>query len=139
MDLKVSNKTHDDPLSIRKHHPIAFDKNNIFIQAKTIVPIGKHDGTYGYINIDSIDRIGKFTMDTSFINLKDGQAVKVLCREETPVKNIKHGEILQRLIKEKDNFLIKESGNLYLEENPLANKGDMAMIYMELIEIKNDL
>lgn len=141
LDLKASNKTYGDLLSIRKHYPIPFNEENIFIQAKTRSPIGKHDGAYGYINIDSIDKIkGDISLpDISIIHLKSGQSIRVLCKETTLNKNIKYGEIIKRLMIKDNRYMVKEPDSLYLEENFPATKGDIAMLYMELIRIKRGI
>ncbi len=141
LDLKASNKTYGDLLSIKKHPPIPLTKEKVLIQVKTRVPIGKHDGAYGYINIDSIDKIksSKESLKKTIIQLKSGRTIEAHCMKSTILKNINNGRIVQGLIQGKNHFQVKEEENLYLLEDAPATKRDIALVYMKLMEIKNEL
>lgn len=141
LDLKSSNKSFGQLLSIKKHHPVPFNEDNVFIQAKTRVPIGRHDGAYGYINIDAIERVKtlKKDEDRTLIYLKGKRSIEVLCKEITIYRSINNGEIVKRLITGRNHYLLKEKESFYAEEDSPATKKDIAMVYMKLMEIKRGL
>ena len=55
------------------------------IQAKTRIPLGKHDGAYGYINIAAIKEIRKSMTneDRCIIYLRYGQEIEIHCKKST--------------------------------------------------------
>ena len=59
--------------------------------------------------------------------------------KSTILKNINNGRIVQGLIQGKNHFQVKEEENLYLLEDAPATKRDIALVYMKLMEIKNEL
>ena len=138
LDLKSCNKTYGSLLSSKYRPPIPFNNDNIFIQFKTRTPIGKHDGAYGYFNINSIKgtkSIGK----TTSIYLLDDEEIEVLMSIYTVKKYINNGEVVRKLIKDNKSKVIKDSLNFYEEENAPATKSDIALLYLKILEIRERL
>lgn len=138
LDLKSCNKTYGSLLTSKYRPPIPFNRDNIFIQFKTRIPIGKHDGAYGYFNINSIKGVKSLEKNT-VIFLIDGQEIEVLSSRYTVEKYINNGEIVSKLIRENRSILSKESLSLYDEENTPATKSDIALLYLKMLEIKERL
>lgn len=137
-DLKESNSTYRKLLYCRKNPPVPFTKKDIFILVKTRKPIGKHDGAYGYIRIDSIENI-EFNKKEDLhprIIFKNGQFIQILCTLDTLHKNIKNGEIVKKLLNSKYENRVKERGSLYLDENKPATKADIALLFMEINKLQ---
>ena len=138
LDLKASNKTYGDLLTIKKNTPIPFTYDKIFIPIKTRKPIAKHDGAYGYVNMDSIKKFSKSKIDNnSLIYIGNNRVIEVYSKVSTIQRNINNGKIIKRLFKRND--LIREANNLYIAEDTLATKKDIAMVYSEIMEIKKGL
>lgn len=138
LDLKSCNKTYGGLLSSKYRPPIPFNRDNIFIQFKTRVPIGKHDGAYGYFNINSIKGVKGLEKNT-IISLIDDQEIEVLSSKYTVEKYINNGEIVRKLIKDNKYIYPKDASNLYDEENTPATKSDIALLYLKMLEIKERL
>lgn len=139
LDLKSSNKTYGDILSMKKYIPIPLDENNIFIQVKTRIPISKHDSAYGYININSIGKVIENINDkgSSTVYLKRGQIIDVLAKVSTVQKSIQNGLIVKEYVNKNNSYSVKEAEVFYVEKNAPVTKGDFAMLYAEFIKIKN--
>lgn len=138
LDLKSCNKTYGSLLSSKYRPPIPLNSEDIFIQFKTRTPIGKHDGAYGYFNINSIKRI-KFKGKGTIIYLLDDEEIEVLLSIHTVKKYINNGEIVKQLIKDNRTKGSKENRNLYDQENAPATKSDIALLYLKMLEIKERL
>lgn len=130
-DLKSSSKTCREVLGIKKTPPIAINKDMVFIAIKTRKPIGKDDGAYSYINIESIRRFKDGNID-----FKNEASLKVDCKLKTIEKNIKQARLLKDIIYSR-NILIKEEDEIYKREESL--KVDLEMVYRKLIEIEKNL
>lgn len=141
LDLKAANKTYGELLAIKKSAPIPFTKEDIFINVKTRIPLAKDDGAYGYIKVNTIDKVKESNgeEEKATIYLKDGRSIKVYSRIETLNKNISNGEVLKKVLQNKNPLLVKENPSLYLEEDRPATKKDIAMLYMEIMEIKEGI
>lgn len=138
LDLKSCNRTYGNLLSSKYRPPIPFNEDNIFIQFKTRTPVGKHDGAYGYFNINSIKgtkAIGKNTI----IYLLDDEEIEVLMSIYTVRKYINNGEVVRKLIKDNKSKVLKDSLNFYEEENAPATKSDIALLYLKMLEIRERL
>ena len=138
LDLKSCNKTYGSLLSSKYRPPIPFNKDNIFIHFKTRSPIGKHDGAYGYFNINSIKRTKGFNK-TSLIYLLDDEEIEVLMSIYTVKKYINNGEVVRKLIQDNGSKNIIASPNFYEEENAPATKSDIALLYLKMLEIRERL
>lgn len=135
LDLKASNKTYGNLLTNKKHTPIPLTYNQIFIPIKTRKPIAKHDGAYVYVNIDSIKSISvSNTKNNCLIYISNNRVIEVYSKLCTIQRNINNGGIVKRLLKR--NNLINDVDNLYIAEDTLATKKDIAMVYREIMEIK---
>lgn len=138
LDLKASRKTYGDLLSIKKNTPIPFGYDLILIPIKTRKPIAKHDGAYGYVNMESIKSYTKSKTDNNtLIYISNNNVIEAYCKLSTINKNVNNGKIIKGLLRK--NSLIRESNNLYIAEDSLATKKDIAMVYREIMEIKMGL
>lgn len=137
-DIKSSNKYYGQLLSTKKHCPIPIHRDLILIQAKTRIPIGKHDGAYGYINIDAITHISSSDKikDYSRVYLMSGKSIEVLCKVSTLSKSINNGHIIKKINSNKDDIIVRDSESRYTLDNMPATKKDIAMVYMKLEELK---
>lgn len=138
LDLKSCNRTYGSLLSSAYRPPIPFNSDNIFIQFKTRTPIGKHDGAYGYFNINSIKRT-KSTGKNTIIYLLDDEEIEVLMSIYTVNKYINNGEVVRKLINDRKSKGPKESLNFYDAENTPATKSDIALLYLKMLEIRERL
>lgn len=140
LDLKASNKTYGNLLSIKKYPPIPFTHDQIFIPIKSRIPITKHDGAYGYVNINSIEKISTSKLENnSIIILSNNRSIKVYSKDSTVQRNINNGEIVKKLCMRDTLPIIKESESLYEAEDAIATKKDIAMVYKEIMRIKSIL
>ena len=138
LDLKASNKTYGDLLSINKQPPIPLSPNQVFVPVKVRKPIVSHDGAYGYINIDSIEKISSRDSSPleSTIYLKSKRTIEAICRDITIKKNINKGRLAKKLFSRYDVTAVREDGNYYEIQDRPATKKDIAMIYKEIMELK---
>ncbi|NLY46740.1 MAG: hypothetical protein GX053_12265 [Tissierella sp.] len=140
LDLKASNETYGKLLSIKKYPPIPFTYNQIFIPIKARIPIGKHDGAYGYVNINSIENISQTkSKDHSLLYLSDKRTIEVYSKDTTVLKSISKGEVIKKILANQNTPMIHEEENLYLAEEKVATKKDIAMVYKEIMRIKSIL
>jgi len=138
LDLKASKKTYGDLLTIKKNTPIPFAYDYVFISIKARKPIAKHDGAYGYVNLDSIKSYSKSkTNNNSLIYISNNRTIEVYSKLCTINKNVNNGKIVKSLLKRND--FIREANSLYIAEDSLATKKDIAMVYREIMEIKMGL
>ncbi|MDR7869336.1 MAG: competence protein ComK [Tissierellaceae bacterium] len=138
LDLRASNKAYGDLLTIKKHPPIPFTYDQIFIPMKTRKPIARHDGAYGYVNMESINKISKSKIENNtLIYISKDRPIEVYSRLCTIQRNINNGEIVKRLFRRSD--LVREVDSLYMAEDTLATKKDIAMVYKEIMELKKGL
>lgn len=138
LDLKSCNRTYGSLLSSKYRPPIPFNSEDIFIQFKTRTPIGRHDGAYGYFNINSIKRI-KNIGNKTMIYLCNDVEIEILMSIHTVKKYINNGEIVKKLIKDNRTKGSKENLNFYEEENAPATKADIALLYLKMLEIRERL
>ena len=138
LDLKESNKTYGNLLSINKQPPIPLTPNQVFVPIKVRKPIISHDGAYGYINIDSIERISRSDSSPleSTIHLKSKRTINAICRDITIKNNINKGHLARQLFNRYDVTAVREDGNYYEMQDSPATKRDIAMIYKEIMELK---
>lgn len=137
-DLKESNSTYKELLYTKKNPPIPFTKEDIFILVKMRKPIGQHDGAYGYVDLDSIDRIEYKKGVDLYPNLllKNGESLQALCTLVTLNRAIKNGEIVRQVLKSKYEGGVGESSVSYLDEDSPATKRDIALLFMEISRLK---
>lgn len=138
LDLKSCNKTYGSLLSSKYRPPIPFNQSNIFIQFKTRTPIGKHDGAYGYFNINSIKSV-KSVKKNTLITLTSGEEITVMMSFYTVKKYIANGEVVRKLMKDNKDKIMKSSLDFYEEENAPATKSDIALLYLKMLEIRERL
>lgn len=140
LDLKASNRSYGNLLSIRKYPPIPFTYDQIFIPIKVRIPIGKHDGAYGFVNIKSIEKICNSKYDDKCIlYISNKRTIDIYSKESTIQRNINNGIIVKKLLSREDISLVKEEESLYEAGNSIATKKDIAMVYKEIMSIKGSL
>lgn len=139
LDLKESNASYKEMFCIKKNPPIPFTPEDIFVMVKTRKPLCHHDGAYGYVRIDAIEKIkfkkGKDTYPQ--IILKNKETLEVLFSLATLEKHLSQGYILENLLHLDYGKSVKESSSLYLEENKPATKGDISLLYMEIKKLQH--
>ncbi len=138
LDLKSCNKTYGSLLSSKYRPPIPFNKDNIFVQFKTRIPIGRHDGAHGYFNLNSIKGV-KSKGKNTIIYLRNNEELEVLMSNYTVKKYINNGEIVRKLIKDNKLNCSRETLSFYDEENTPATKSDIALLYLKMLEIREKL
>src|SRR5699024_9082159 len=132
--LKASNESYGDLLSIKKYPPIPFTYNQIFIPIKTRIPIGKHYGAYGYVNINSIEKVCKTkSKDNSLLYLSNHRTIEIYSRETTIQRNISKGLVVKKILAHESTPIIHEEESLYIAEDKVATKKDIAMVYKEIM------
>ncbi len=140
LDLRASNETYGKLLSIKKYPPIPFTHNQIFVPIKTRIPIAKHDGAYGYVNIKAIKKVSQTkSRDNSLLYLSNNRAIEVYSKESTIHKNISKGQVVKKILANESPPMLHEEENLYLAENKVATKKDIAMVYKEIMSLKSIL
>lgn len=140
LDLTASNTTYGNLLSIKKYPPIPLTHDQIFIPIKTRIPIAKHDGAHGFVNINAIEKVvTSKSENNSIIYLSNNKTIKVYSKDCTIQRNINNGEIVKRLFKRTNSPIIKEQESLYEAEDAIATKKDIAMVYKEIMQIKSIL
>jgi len=130
VDLNHIKSYYGNFLNVKNLTPIPFDKDNIFIPVKVRRPIAKNDGSIGYINIAYIKKVSQINGKTKIL-LTNRYAIDCLNSMETVNKHIKNGNIVKRLMEER-NYL-------YEEYNRPATKADVVMIINELLKIKETI
>lgn len=138
LDMKAAKKTYGELLSIRNFPPIPFTPDDIFIYVKMRKPICEYDGAYGYIKIDAIHKIIDSNGKT-LIHLTSGDIIEGLANISTVKRNIKNGEIVKKLYDRKGKRLEEDNLDFYSQEDKAATKGDIAMLYMKMMEIKESM
>lgn len=139
LDLKASNETYRKLLSIKKYPPIPFTYNQIFIPIKTRIPIARHDGAYGYVNVSSIEKISKTkSKDNSLLYLSKNRTIEIYSKESTIERNISKGLVVKKILSN-NVAMIHEDENLYIAEDKVATKKDIAMVYKEIMGLKSIL
>lgn len=138
LDLAASNKTYGELLSIKKQPPIPLSHNQVFIPVKVRQPVIKHDGAYGYINIDSIEKIVQSNSSPrkATIYLENTSPIQAMTKASTIQKNLNNGKLAKKLFNRYDTTAIREEGTFYQAQDSPATKNDIAILYRELIELK---
>ena len=83
---------------IYQNPPLVFD-NSVFVKIKVRKPITKSDGAYGYINLDSFDKV-VIENGKSYLLLKDGLKLKFLDSKSTLSKNLLIGQEIKNKLGE---------------------------------------
>ena len=137
MDIRASNRHFGGLISIKNAIPIPLSKDNIFIQVKVRKPIGKDDGSMGYIKLDSIKKIKGLKKDASIL-LNNGTEIQCDCSHSTIKKHMKHGELIRTLYDDRQST-VNEAMESYIASDTPATKSDIARIFMMIQDIVNKL
>ncbi len=132
VDLNHIKAYYGNLLNVKNLTPIPFNKDHIFIPVKVRRPIARNDGSLGYINISYIKKVVSIKGKTKII-LTNNNSIDSLNSLETVNKHIKNGNIVKKLIQEKDYTYI------YDEYDKPATKGDVVMIINELLRIRETI
>lgn len=135
LDLKEVRKTYGELLSQKKFPPLPFTARKIFISVKTRKPRLIHDGAYGYIRLNAIDRLARKEGKT-LIYLNNGDKISSLSSLDTVRKRVNKGRIVEKLLGSQNNLRIRESQDFYLKRDSLATKEDIALLYMKMSELQ---
>jgi len=133
-DLKASNNYYRQILTSKAAIPVAISTSLIYIQLKVREPIGKDDGAMGYFKLNSVDKIYTTGGDT-YIRLKNMSEFRLLCNLNTGLKQIKNGELVEKLHKEVEKDKVKEALIYYQNEDSPAMKSDIARLFMKIDDI----
>lgn len=131
-DLKTSNKDYGTRVNLKKTIPIPLRRDMIFIGVKTRSPLGKDDGAFSYINIESIRGVKK-----QKIYFKSGDSLETQWKDGTIEKHIKLARLLKDSSLEKSS-LVREVGPDYRIDS-LELKEDLLLIYKKLEKIEERL
>lgn len=133
LDMRASNKYFGGLISVKNGVPLPLTRDKIFIQLKVRKPVGHCDGSMGYFNLDSIEKIKDLKKNTSII-LNNGTEIECMSTQATIKKHIKHGELVRSLY---DNriYTVNEAMERYEATDTPATKSDIARIYMKIQEI----
>lgn len=133
-DLKASNKYYSEILTSKSAIPIPISTALIYVQLKVREPIGKDDGAMGYFKLNYVDKIYSTNGDT-YIRLKNKAEFKLLCSLNTGTKQLKNGELVEKLHKEVEKDKVKDALVYYQNEDSPAMKSDIARLFMKIDDI----
>lgn len=124
LDIKQSNNYYRKFVLNKNSIPTPFSRDNIFIQIKVRNPIGKDDGAKGFIRLDSILEI-EGNQGFSLIRLENKVDLKCLCSVNTIKKQIKNGEIIKKMYREKES---SREGDFKTDRNRPVLYGDLKVL-----------
>lgn len=104
LDIKQCNNYYKKFIHNKNSIPTPFSGEDIFIQLKVRNPIGKDDGSKGFFRLDSIIDF-EAKEGFSLIRLENNVELKCLCSLDAIKKQIKNGEIIKKMHKEKEKSL----------------------------------
>lgn len=133
LDLRASNRHFGGLISIKNAIPIPLSKDNILIQVKVRKPIGKDDGSMGYFNLNSINKVKALKKDAAII-LNNGTEIICMSSPDTIKRHMNHGELIKKLYEDKQP-IVKEAMEYYVASDTPATKSDIARIFMMIQEI----
>jgi hypothetical protein len=117
--------------------PLSYDV--LLIPFKMRKPIFLKDGSYGYINIFSIEEIYEKDKITK-IMLTNGKEVKCFNKLKTAKEHLNKGKIILNDASFKFRYNTTFDNYYFYEEfNSPATKGDIAVLKKEIVEIKETL
>lgn len=106
VDLAAVREQYRSPLNKRYSIPIPFSKDLILVPVKVREkPLGKNDGTLGYISLSHIEEVRGGEDINCQILLKDGLIIKTKVKKNTVKEQIKDAYFVQNL------YLKKHFGN----------------------------
>ncbi|NLW39975.1 MAG: hypothetical protein GXY96_03490 [Tissierellia bacterium] len=138
IDLKASRKYYGNLLNVKNLTPIPFNRENVFIPVKVRKPLCKNDGSFGYVNLNHIERTFK-KEERTIIELMDGTAIESLSSLETVNKHIKNGHIVKKLAENRDNKMTIKEADPFDEYDKPATKKDIALLINEIIKIRENI
>lgn len=138
VDLKATKKYYGNLLNVKNLIPIPFNVDDVFIPVKVRKPVCKNDGSFGYVNINYIDRVYRKENKT-LIQLTDGYIIESLSSIDTVNKHVKNGHIVKRLVKEREHITVIRESSLLNEYEKPATKQDIALLINEILKIQANL
>lgn len=137
VDMDASNKYFGELLSIKKGVPLPLSRDDVFIQLKVRKPIIKYDGTRGYFNLDSIEKVEKLN-DNSVVLLKNGVEIKCIYSKNTVIKHIKKGKVARMIYENKySSFNANDIMERYAALETPVTKADLAKMFFITLEVIN--
>lgn len=131
LDIRQSNNYYKNFVLNKNSIPTPFSGEDIFIQLKVRNPIGKDDGAKGYIRMDSIlDYQQKEGF--SLIRLENKTELKCLCNIDTIKKQIKNGQIVKTIYREKEK---KKESDFKKDRNRPVLYGDFKELDKKVEEL----
>lgn len=101
LDIRQCNNYYKKFILNKNSIPTPFSREDIFIQLKVRNPIGKDDGAKGYFRMDSILEFEE-NQGFSLIRMENKTELKCLCSLNAIKKQMKNGEIIKKMYKEKE-------------------------------------
>lgn len=125
VDLKYMKKNYGKFLGVRNLPPINIGKK-VFIPLKTREPRIKNDGSIGYIDLASIEKIEKKNSHTQLV-LTNKKTIKVYSNYYTVIRHINNGRLIE-------SYKLKEKSSL---ADFLVTKEDLRILEAKLDYILN--
>lgn len=121
--------------------PLGFNENLILIPFKMRKPITKNDGSLGYINLSSIEKLQKKDNDNTDIILLNGNHLKSIVSYATAYKHLKNAQLVKQyyLNLHSGNGYIQAAEELYSQYQQPATKNDIAILTDQIVELKHYL
>lgn len=120
--------------------PLPLSHNILLIPIKMRKPLFTRDGSYGYVNILSIEKIYK--EDSTYIKLKNNHEIKCLCSLKTVKDHYNKGKIILNDPSFKRQYNRNYDNPIYYfykELNSPATKGDIVGLKEEILAIRETL
>lgn len=138
-DINSVRQKYGKLINQRNMVPLPLSHDLILIPFKMRKPVFLKDGSYGYINIFSIENIYSKN-EITFIKLINGQEVKCLSKLKTAKEHYNNGKVILNDISFKSQYNPSHDIYYFYEEfNSPATKGDIAVLKKEIFEIKETL
>jgi len=139
VDLTAMRKRYSTMLHQRNIIPIPICEHILLVPFKIRKPIIENDGSLGYINFSSIQSIQK-TNHSKLVDilLNNGRSIRCMASYKTAYKHMKNAEIVRNHY---CNLHIKTPSlqsinDVYLEYDKPATKNDIALLNMQVAELK---
>ncbi|WP_425448017.1 hypothetical protein [Dethiothermospora halolimnae] len=136
-DMRVGKKYYGNLIGATNVVPVVFNNHNIFVPLKTRKPISKNDGSFGYFNLDYIERVEKKNGEI-YIILKNDIKVKTILKLKSVKKHIREGKIIKNVCTSSPDSLSYSREGFYCDFNAPATKGDIAILRNEILSLQRE-
>ncbi|RKD21907.1 ComK protein [Caminicella sporogenes DSM 14501] len=139
VDIKSVRQKYSKIINRKNIIPLPLSQDLILIPFKMRKPIFLKDGSYGYINIFSIENIYSKKGNT-IIKLYNEKEITCISKLKTAREHYNNGKAILNDISFKSQYNpVLDINYLYEELNSPATKGDIAVLKKEIKEIKETL